>query len=74
MLNAEEALSPFDVYYWSTHTGSYHTGHPRHSTPQYGVVDAGHVRHRAPIFVGVAEHRDAPSPRFYHVTDMQRRF
>ena len=73
-LTAYEALSPFEVYYWATHTGSYHMGHPRHSTPQYGVVNVSQVRYRAPIFVGPAESEDAASPTFQLVSDMTRRF
>ena len=43
-LTAPEARGPYDVYRWSTHTGSYHSGHPPHSTPHYGVVDVSQVR------------------------------
>jgi hypothetical protein len=73
-LTAAEASGPFDAYRWSTHTGSYHSGHPAHSTPHYGVVDVSQVRYRAPIFVGLAEPRDAPNPIYRLVTDMLRRF
>ena len=73
-LTAEEVRGPYESYRWSTHTGSYHSGHPRHSTPHYGVVDASQVRYRAPIYVGPAEPRDALNPLFRLVTDMQRRF
>lgn len=73
-LKAEEEAGPFEVYRWATHTGSYMIGHPRHSTPQYGVVDAGQVRYRAPIFVGPSEAREEPNPLFRLVTDMCGRF
>ena len=73
-LTAEEEAGPFEVYRWATHTGSYMIGHPRHSTPQYGVVDAGQVRYRAPIFVGPSEAREEPNPLFRLVTDMCGRF
>ena len=71
---AAEAAGPFEVYRWATHTGSFMTGHPRHSTPQYGVIDAGQVRYRAPIEVGPAEARGEPNPLFRLVTDMCGRF
>ena len=48
--------------------------HPRHSTPHYGVIEAGQVRYRAPIMVGPAERPNAASPLFRLVTDMQGRF
>ena len=73
-LTASEASGPFDVYRWSTTTGSYHRGHPAHSLPHYGVVDASQVRYCAPIFVGPAEPPDAPNPTYRLVTDMLRRF
>ena len=71
---AAEALCPFEVYRWATHTGSFMTGHPRHSTPQYGVVDAGQVRYRSPIFVGPSEMRGEQNPLFRLVADMFGRF
>ena len=73
-LTASESRGPFEVYRWSTHTGSYMRGHPAHSTPHYGVVDASQVRYRAPIFTGPAEPQGAPNPTFRLVTDMLRRF
>ena len=45
-------------------TGSYHSGHPWHSTPQYGIVNVGQLRYRAPIEVGPAAARDEPIPVF----------
>ena len=73
-LTASEARGPFDVYRWSTNTGSYHRGHPLHSTPHYGIIDAGQVRYGAPIFIGVGQPQDAPNPTFKLVTDMLRKF
>ena len=73
-LTATELAGPFEVYRWSTHTGSHKRGHPPHSTPQYGVIDADQVRYRAPIEVGPSEARDEANPVFRLVTDMQRRF
>ena len=73
-LTFSEASGPFDVYRWSTHTGSVRTGHPAHSTPHYGVIDAAQVLYRAPIFIGLAERQDALNPTFRLLTDMLRRF
>ena len=72
-LTASEKTGPFDVYRWSTTTGSYCKGHPAHSMPHYGVVDVSQMRYRAPIFVGPAERQDAPNPTYRLVTDMLRR-
>ena len=73
-LTKSEMCGPFEVYRWSTHTGSYHRGHPVARSAHYGVVDAGQVAYHAPIFVGPAEPHDASDPTFRLVTDMVRRF
>ena len=73
-LTASEKRGPFEVYRWATSCGSYKDGHPLAGAPQYGVVDASQVRYRAPIFIGLAEPRDAPNPIHRLVTDMLRRF
>ena len=73
-LTASEKRGPFEVYRWATSCGSYKNGHPLSGAPQYGVVDASQVRYRAPIFIGLAEPRDAPNPIHRLVTDMLRRF
>ena len=73
-LTHEEKAGPFDVFRWSTQTGSYMRGHPRAGSPHYGVVAVSQVRSRAPIFAGVAEPANAANPLFRLITDMLRRF
>ena len=73
-LTAAEQAGPFEVYRWAKHTGSYHRGHPRHSTPQYGIIDSSQVKYRAPLQLGPAESQHDPNPLFRLVTDMMDRF
>ena len=73
-LNDSETRGPYDAFYWSTQTGSFNRGHPRAGSAHYGVVDAGQVRYRAPMYTGPATSPNDPNPIFRLVTDMPRKF